>query len=246
MTIGGAGLFFNHLAGPSSLKIGTKAHQKAPNATFLLGSNCAGEKPGRLAPGPRSCELCRLRNRSTALAQIFTQTFSSGSAKVTGQVALLEQPEGDPPWIKLSLTDAHAGGLWKCMMIVVPAFSVREKTPAWEVGSLDPRSSDNPSPGTGIVRKVSHHPMARHTHRYPDEYSPDNPVSPTQRVKHNTQRNLMERPRGVHESIPGIVGELGFNNEPRRTSEPKRAVQLPKGIKPDSPTMREEIVTSSR
>jgi hypothetical protein len=43
---------------------------------------------------------------------------------------------------------------------------------------------------------------------------------------------------------PRITGELGFNDETRRICESESAVQLPQGINPDTPSVREEIVAS--
>jgi len=130
------------------------------------------------------------------------------------------------------------------MMIVVPTFSMREKTPARKVGSLNSRSSDDPATGAGIVRKVGYDPVARHANGHPDKYAPHDPVQPTQHVKDSPERDLMQGPGGLHEPIPRITGELGFNDETRRICESESAVQLPQGINPDTPPVGEEIVAS--
>jgi hypothetical protein len=111
--------------------------------------------------------------------QIVAKIVASGNAQVAGQAPSLEELQDNPPRIELPAIDSQSRGLRKGMMIVVPTFSMREKTPARNVGSLNSRSSDDPSAGAGIVGKVRYDPVARHANRHPDEYAPHDPIQPT-------------------------------------------------------------------
>ena len=130
------------------------------------------------------------------------------------------------------------------MVVVVPALAHGRDGEERDVMGLNPGLLDQPGLRPAGVGDPSDVPMHGGAGGDPDADTPDHPGPAAQGVERQGDRDLLQHPGLFEEDVEAVVGDPGPRVEARRMAQPQLAVQVPPGIDPEAPAVREVIVAA--